>query len=293
MLIVRRRRRRPRAGPLMMVTPMPTRILARSSSRRGAAGRPTDPAGVRAVACRTLPILLLVLLAAASSGFSREAGGARPNIVLVMTDDQGWAQVGFHGDPVLQAPHIDRLAAESVEMTRFYVSPVCAPTRAALMTGRYNYRTGVVDTYIGRALMDPAEVTVAEMLRDAGYRTGIFGKWRSRRSGWRRARARSRPASRRPVRSRAELGTWTWYAGREEEATHRRTAATATAEGGSRHAGLVRAVLALHRGCGEPIRGERTPWPTGARHRPKLPEIATATAMAAFVVRESMESLVR
>ena len=62
-------------------------------------------------------------------------------------------------------------------MTRFYVSPVRAPTRAALLTGRYNYRTGVVDTYIGRAMMEPGEVTIAEMLRDAGYRTGIFGKW--------------------------------------------------------------------------------------------------------------------
>ena len=93
------------------------------------------------------------------------------------TDDQGWAQLGSHGDPVLQTPYLDRLATESVEMTRFYVSPVCAPTRAALLTGRYNYRTGVVDTYIGRAMMEPSEVTVAEMLRAAGYRTGIFGKW--------------------------------------------------------------------------------------------------------------------
>ena len=102
---------------------------------------------------------------------------ARPNIVLIITDDQGWAQLGSHGDPVLRTPHLDRLAAESVEMTRFYVSPVCAPTRAALLTGRYNYRTGVVDTYIGRAMMEPGEITIAEMVRDAGYRTGIFGKW--------------------------------------------------------------------------------------------------------------------
>ena len=85
--------------------------------------------------------------------------------------------MGSHGDPVLRTPHLDRLAAESVEMTRFYVSPVCAPTRAALLTGRYSYRTGVVDTYIGRAMMEPGEITIAEMLRDAGYRTGIFGKW--------------------------------------------------------------------------------------------------------------------
>lgn len=113
-----------------------------------------------------------ILLALAACGSPKP-----PNIVLIMTDDQGWAQLGSHGDPILDTPHLDRLAAESVEMTRFYVSPVCAPTRAALMTGRYNYRTGVVDTYLGRALMAPSEVTIAEMLRDIGYRTGIFGKW--------------------------------------------------------------------------------------------------------------------
>ena len=151
-----------------MVIPMRTRVLARPTSPRGSAARPTILAGVGAVARRSFVALLPALLAAASPGFSQEAGDAGPNIVLVMTDDQGWAQVGFHGDPVLRTPHLDRLAGESVEMTRFYVSPVCAPTRAALMTGRYNYRTGVVDTYIGRALMEPGEVTVAEMLRDAG-----------------------------------------------------------------------------------------------------------------------------
>lgn len=94
-----------------------------------------------------------------------------------MTDDQGWSQLGMRGDPVLQTPRLDAMAEESVEMTRFYVSPVCAPTRAALMTGRYNYRTGVVDTYLGRAMMHPDETTIAEVLQSAGYRTGIFGKW--------------------------------------------------------------------------------------------------------------------
>ena len=100
-----------------------------------------------------------------------------PNIVLIITDDQGWAQLGSRGDDVLQTPNLDRLAGEGVDFTRFYVSPVCAPTRASLMTGRYNYRTGVVDTYIGRAMMHSDEVTLAEMLGEAGYRTGIFGKW--------------------------------------------------------------------------------------------------------------------
>ena len=120
-------------------------------------------------------LIPLVLLASACEPAGEVSD--RPNIVLIMTDDQGWAQLGSHGDPVLQTPRLDALAAESVEMTRFYVSPVCAPTRAALMTGRYNYRTGVVDTYLGRAMMAPDEVTVAEMLGDSGYRTGIFGKW--------------------------------------------------------------------------------------------------------------------
>jgi arylsulfatase/arylsulfatase A len=101
----------------------------------------------------------------------------RPNIILIVTDDQGWGDLSCHGNPVLQTPHIDRLAARGAELTRFYVSPVCSPTRACLMTGRYNYRTRVIDTYRGRSMMDPAEVTVAELLRDAEYATGIFGKW--------------------------------------------------------------------------------------------------------------------
>jgi arylsulfatase/arylsulfatase A len=69
------------------------------------------------------------------------------------------------------------MAARSASMKTFYVSPVCAPTRACLMTGRYNYRTRAIDTFKGRAMMDPDEVTIAEVLRDAGYATGIFGKW--------------------------------------------------------------------------------------------------------------------
>ena len=100
-----------------------------------------------------------------------------PNIIIVITDDQGWAQVGFRGNDAIHTPHLDRLAGESVEFSRFYVSPVCAPTRASLMTGRYNYRTGVVDTYLGRAMMHGDEVTLPEILQDSGYRTGIFGKW--------------------------------------------------------------------------------------------------------------------
>jgi len=101
----------------------------------------------------------------------------RPNVILIITDDQGYGDFGVTGNPVIQTPNIDTMAGRSAQMSQFYVSPVCAPTRACLMTGRYNYRTRCIDTYIGRAMMEPEEVTVAEILRKAGYATGLFGKW--------------------------------------------------------------------------------------------------------------------
>ena len=105
------------------------------------------------------------------------ADDARLNVVLIMTDDQGWGDFGTSGNEKIRTPALDRLARQSVTFDSFYVSPVCAPTRACLMTGRYNYRTGAVDTFLGRAMMHPDEVTIAEMLGSMGYRTGIFGKW--------------------------------------------------------------------------------------------------------------------
>ncbi|MFP4500865.1 MAG: arylsulfatase [Candidatus Hydrogenedentota bacterium] len=122
---------------------------------------------------------LLGLAAAALPGSGRgaENAGKRPNVVLIVTDDQGYGDLGGHGNPALETPHLDRLHDESTRLTRFYASPVCAPTRASLMTGRWNYRTGVVDTYLGRAMMHANEVTIAEALANQGYRTGIFGKW--------------------------------------------------------------------------------------------------------------------
>lgn len=118
-----------------------------------------------------------VALVFASITSAAEPTRRRPNVVLIMTDDQGHGDLGFHGNPIIRTPVLDGLARESVRLTNFFVSPVCSPTRASLLTGRYNYRTGVVDTYIGRSMMHPDEVTLAEMLADAGYRTGIFGKW--------------------------------------------------------------------------------------------------------------------
>jgi len=102
----------------------------------------------------------------------------RPNVILIMSDDQGYGDFGCYGNKQIHTPVLDRFYRESVRFSNFYVQPVCSPTRACLMTGRYNYRTGLVDTYVGVSLMRPDEVTVAQALsKHAGYRTGIFGKW--------------------------------------------------------------------------------------------------------------------
>jgi len=101
----------------------------------------------------------------------------RPNVILILTDDQGYGDLGCHGNDRLRTPSLDRLHGESVRFSNFYTCALCSPTRASLLTGRYNYRTGVVDTWVGQALMRTEEVTIAELLKNAGYRTGIFGKW--------------------------------------------------------------------------------------------------------------------
>lgn len=128
---------------------------------------------------RLLLLLLLPVTLTAASAVSAVGDEEldRPNVVLIMSDDQGGGDYGFMGNELIRTPHLDHMKSDSGYLSNFYVSPVCAPTRASLMTGRYNYRTRCIDTYIGRAMMDPAEVTVAEVLRDAGYQTGIYGKW--------------------------------------------------------------------------------------------------------------------
>ncbi len=118
-----------------------------------------------------------IMIAAAALLQHAVYGQSQPNIVLCMTDDQGFGDLGFHCNPMIRTPVLDRLAAASVRFNNFYVSPVCAPTRASLMTGRYSLRTGVYDTYNGGAIMASKETTLAEILREEGYRTSIFGKW--------------------------------------------------------------------------------------------------------------------
>ena len=101
----------------------------------------------------------------------------RPNVILIMTDDQGYGDLGSQGNPFIQTPHLDRLYTESVRLVDFHVDPVCTPTRAALLTGRYSIRTGAWRTGAGRSLLRRDEVTIADVFAAAGYRTGMFGKW--------------------------------------------------------------------------------------------------------------------
>lgn len=101
----------------------------------------------------------------------------KPNVLLIVTDDQGYGDFGFTGNPQLQTPVLDALAKQSARFERFYVTPFCAPTRAALLTGRYGLRAGVHGVARGQETMRSEETTIAELLRDAGWRTGLFGKW--------------------------------------------------------------------------------------------------------------------
>ncbi len=116
-----------------------------------------------------------IFLLSISIGFSQEI--QHPNVILIITDDQGYGDLGITGNAQIKTPVLDAFAKESVRFNNFYVSPVCAPTRSSLMTGRYSLRTGVRDTYNGGAIMASNEVTIAEMLKQGGYKTGAFGKW--------------------------------------------------------------------------------------------------------------------
>ncbi len=101
----------------------------------------------------------------------------KPNIVWVVADDQGWGDLGINGNPWVKTPNIDLLAKNGARFDRFFVSPVCSPTRAELMTGRYHVRSGVWETSAGAERMDLDETTIADILKKNGYQTGAFGKW--------------------------------------------------------------------------------------------------------------------
>lgn len=121
----------------------------------------------------TWVVVFLLTLA----GTTHAAAPARPNVLLIISDDQGYGDLSLHGNPHVRTPNLDRLATNGIQFDRFFVSPVCAPTRASLLTGRYSLRTGARHVTRGEETMRGEEVTIAEALRGAGYRNGYFGKW--------------------------------------------------------------------------------------------------------------------
>ena len=101
----------------------------------------------------------------------------QPNVILVMTDDQGYGDLGCNGNSAIKTPHLDRLSTQGIQLDNFHVDPTCAPTRAALMTGRYSARCGVWHTVQGRNMLRSREITMADVFAQNNYRTGLFGKW--------------------------------------------------------------------------------------------------------------------
>src|SRR6185295_6269775 len=101
----------------------------------------------------------------------------KPNIIFLLTDDQGYGDLSCTGNPILKTPNLDRLHDEGVRFTDFHVSPTCSPTRSALMTGRHEFKNGVTHTIHERERLTPEATTIAQVLQAAGYTTGIFGKW--------------------------------------------------------------------------------------------------------------------
>ncbi len=125
-------------------------------------------------------ILLLTLFTTHYSFFTTFAAtGEHPNVIVILADDQGWGDLSLHGNQNLNTPALDKLARQGAQFTNFYVQPVCSPTRAEFLTGRYYPRSGVYSTGAGGERIDADEQLISEVFRDAGYSTGAFGKWHS------------------------------------------------------------------------------------------------------------------
>ena len=118
------------------------------------------------------------LVSSAAAAAAQTSQSVRPpNIVFVLTDDQGYGDVACLGNPVIRTPNLDHLHSQSRRFTEFHVSPTCAPTRCAILTGRHEFRSGVTHTILERERMSLQSTTIAQVLQTAGYATGIFGKW--------------------------------------------------------------------------------------------------------------------
>ncbi len=123
------------------------------------------------------PIACLALSALAAWCPAQGDRSRHPNVIIVMTDDQGYGDLHCHGNEIIDTPNLDRLREQSARFTNFHVDPTCSETRAALMTGRYSSRTGVWHTIMGRSLLRRQEQTMGDVFAANGYRTGVFGKW--------------------------------------------------------------------------------------------------------------------
>jgi len=121
-------------------------------------------------------VSFLVCLCFALEG-AAHATATKPNILFILADDTGYGDLSATGNPILKTPNLDRLYNEGVRFSDFHVSPTCSPTRSALMTGRHEFKNGVTHTILERERLNPDAVTIAQVLKSAGYTTGIFGKW--------------------------------------------------------------------------------------------------------------------
>jgi len=121
--------------------------------------------------------LFLFILTAPLHSAGQQKRANKPNILIILSDDQGYGDLSLHGNPDIKTPVLDKFAREAARFDRFYVSPLCAPTRASLLTGRYHLRTGTVSVSQGLEIMQSSEVTMAEVFKTNGYKTGLFGKW--------------------------------------------------------------------------------------------------------------------
>ncbi len=122
-------------------------------------------------------MMALVIISCKTSNQTGSEGDRHPNVIIILSDDQGWGDLSMNGNVNLSTPHIDQLSANGASFDRFYVCAVCSPTRAELLTGRYHPRGGVYSTSAGGERLDLDESTLADAFKNAGYATAAFGKW--------------------------------------------------------------------------------------------------------------------
>ena len=127
---------------------------------------------------KSIAITIVALMMA--HGASVSAGGLagkRPNIIMILSDDQGYGDLGRNGNKEIKTPNLDKMYDESVHFEDFHVSPTCSPTRSSIMSGKHEFKNGVTHTILERERMSLKSTTIAQVMKSAGYTTGIFGKW--------------------------------------------------------------------------------------------------------------------